>query len=359
MNTTINVTRPFLPSFETYGTYLQGIWQRNWLTNNGPLVQELESKLKQYLGVKHVFFTNNGTIAIQIAVKALELKGQIITTPFSYVATTNSILWENCTPVFADINNTDFNIDPEKIIPLINENTTGILATHVYGNPCDVVSIKNIADKYNLKVIYDGAHAFGSTLHGEQVLSFGDIATCSFHATKLFHTVEGGCIITEDDALAEKIKLYRSFGHVGDDYFSIGINGKNSEVHAAMGLSIFPMIEQLIEKRRSLAVLYTSLLEGLPLQMPTSMEGTDFNNGYYPIIAATEEYLLKIKTTLAAEGINTRRYFYPSLNNLPHYKGESCPISESVSLRSLALPIYYDLEAADVERICTVIKTCY
>lgn len=355
----INVTQPYLPPYEEYEKYLKGIWERKWLTNNGPLVIELEKKLKNYLGVKHLLYVNNGTIALQIAIKALNLKGSIITTPFSYVATTNSILWENCHPVFADIKNTDFNIDPKKIIPLIDKETSAILATHVYGNPCDVKAIEKIALENNLKVIYDGAHAFDTKLNGQQVLSFGDIATCSFHATKLFHTIEGGAIITNDDTLAEKMLLYRQFGHRGDEYFSIGINGKNSEFHAAMGLCVLPMMNKFIADRKTTAELYYLLLAGLPLQTPTAIAGTNYNYSYYPIIIDCEERLLHIKAILQQNDVNTRRYFYPSLNNLPQHKGEVCEVSESVSVRALALPMYYHIEKEIVSKICNLIKTCF
>ena len=355
----INVTQPYLPPYEEYEKYLKGIWERKWLTNHGPLVLKLEENLKNYLGVKHLFYVNNGTIALQIAIKAFNLKGNIITTPFSYVATTNSILWENCKPVFADIQNTDFNIDPEKIIPLIDGNTCAILATHVYGNPCEVKSIEKIAKEYKLKVIYDGAHAFGTLLNGQNVLSFGDIATCSFHATKLFHTIEGGAIITDDDELAEKILLYRQFGHIGDEYFSIGINGKNSEFHAAMGLCILPMMEVIIENRKTTSELYDAALSNLPFQKPHAIKGTIYNYSYYPVLIDSQERLLDIKSLLEQNNISTRRYFYPSLNNLPQFKGESCPISESVSIKVLALPLYYNLEKETVLKICDLIKTCF
>ncbi|HEV7780588.1 MAG TPA: DegT/DnrJ/EryC1/StrS family aminotransferase [Chitinophagaceae bacterium] len=355
----INVTQPYLPAYEEYEHYLKGIWERKWLTNNGPLVQELEVKLKEYLGVKHLLYMNNGTIALQIAIKALGVKGEIITTPFSYVATTNSILWEGCTPVFADIKEHDLNIDPEKITPLINKNTVAILATHVYGNPCDVEAIGKIAQAHNLKVIYDGAHAFGAELNGKQVLSFGDIATCSFHATKIFHTIEGGCVITNDDALAEKMTLYRQFGHAGDNHFSIGINGKSSEFHAAMGLCLLPMMEQFVEKRKQLTALYDQSLQELPLQRPEPLTGTVCNYSYYPVITDSETRLLAIRAVLEKNNIFTRRYFYPSLNNLPQYKGEPCPVSESASLRALALPIYYTLQEKELVQICDLIKTCF
>lgn len=352
----INVTQPFLPPLEDYEKFLKQIWDRKWLTNNGPLVQDFEKKMKKYLGVKHFFFTNNGTIAIQIAIKALEIKGEIITTPFSYVATTNSIIWEGCKPIFADINAIDFNIDPIKIIPLINENTIAILATHVYGNPCDIKAIEEIALRHDLKVIYDGAHAFGTTFNDKQLLSFGDISTCSFHATKLFHTTEGGAIITNDDALAEKIMLYRQFGHIGDQYYSIGINGKSSEIHAAMGLSIFPYIEDILAKRKVICEEYDKCLEGLGLLRPNGIKGTQYNNSYYPVVFHNEKQLIKTKEYLANCSIFTRRYFYPSLNTLPFVNGDICPISEDIAKRVLALPLYYDLPVSEVETIVNYLK---
>ena len=235
----INVTKTFLPPLDEYIKYLEKIWETHWVTNQGPLAEDLESKLKEYLNVKNLLLVSNGTIALQLAIKALNLKDEIITTPYSYVATTNSILWENCTPVFCDIENKTFCIDADKIEKLINENTSAILATHVYGFPCDVVKIKSLADKYNLKVIYDGAHAFGVNYKNQSLLNFGDISTVSFHATKIFHTIEGGAVITNEDKLNEKLFLYRAFGHLDDEYFSIGINGRTSEFHAAMGCLLY------------------------------------------------------------------------------------------------------------------------
>ncbi len=355
----INISRPYLPTLELYNQYLAGIWERQWLTNNGPLVQELEDKLKKYLGVKHLLYVNNGTIALQIAIKALGASGEIITTPFSYVATTNTILWEQCKPVFADINISDYNIDVKKIETLITTDTIAILATHVYGNPCDVDALKKIADKHSIKIIYDGAHAFGAAYNAKQLLSYGDIATCSFHATKIFHTVEGGAIITNDDALAQKMLLYRQFGHIGDEHFSIGVNGKNSEIHAAMGLCLLPMMPQFIEKRKQLAALYTQTLINLPVQFPVPLPNTVYNYSYYPVVFDTEQRLNTVIDRLKENGVNARRYFYPSLNNLPQFKGEACPVSESISKRVIALPLYYELEERQVNDICNVIKTCY
>lgn len=355
----ISVTKPYLPPLEVYNSYLNGIWERHWLTNNGPLVQELEEKLKNYLGVKHVMYVNNGTIALQIAIKALGMKGEIITTPFSYVATTNSILWEGCTPVFADIKISDCNIDPEKIEPLITKDTIAILATHVYGNPCDVDAIEKIAAKHNLKVVYDAAHAFAAQYQGKQILSYGDIATCSFHATKIFHTIEGGAIITNDDELAKKMTLYRQFGHIADDHYSIGINGKSSEFHAAMGLCLLPMMDEFIADRKKTSMLYDELLQDLPLRKPEPLAGNDYNYSYYPVITDNEEKLFSIRDLLQQHEVNTRRYFFPSLNKLPQYTGEDCEVSESLSLRALALPLFYKMSETDVRKICNLIKSCF
>lgn len=355
----ITVTKPFLPPFEEYSRYLSEIWQRNWLTNNGPCVQQLEEQLKNFLHVNHLIYVNNGTIALQIALKAMGATGEVITTPFSYVATTNSLLWEGCKPVFADIKNTDCNIDPEKIIPLISKKTTAILATHVYGNPCDTYAIEKIGKDHGLKVLYDGAHAFGTMYKNKPLLSYGDISTCSFHATKLFHTVEGGAIITNDDELSKKMILYRQFGHIGDEYFSIGINGKSSELHAAMGLCLLPRLNEFIEKRKSIAASYDKFLKDLPLQRPVAMDGTEYNFSYYPVITDSEERVLCIQALLQKNDIGTRRYFYPSLNHLPQYHGEDCPVSESISPRVLALPVYHELAVDDVERIADLIKTCF
>lgn len=353
----INVTKTFLPPFEDYTATLKRAWDKAWLTNNGELVQELEAKLKEYLGVKHLLFTNNGTVVLQMAIKAYNITKEIITTPFSYVATTNAILWEGCQPVFVDINNRDFCIDADKIEAAITENTEAILATHVYGLPCEIEKIETIAQKHNLKVIYDGAHAFGCVYKGKSLLSYGDISTCSFHATKIFHTVEGGCIITNDDEVARKLMLYRQFGHIGDDYFSMGINGKNSEFHAAMGLCVLPHIMEIIENRKERAELYNTLLDFTKLTRPASVMLEQYNYAYYPVLFKSEEQLITAKKLLIENNVNPRRYFYPSLNKLPFYDELiDCPISEEVSRKVLCLPLYYDLSLEDVNKISQLIK---
>jgi dTDP-4-amino-4,6-dideoxygalactose transaminase len=355
----INVTKSYLPPLAEYTSYLEGIWETGWLTNNGPLVQRLEQELRLYLGgqATQIQFTSNGTIALQIAIKALELGGEIITTPFSYVATTTAILWEKCEPIFVDVEPHTYCIDVSKIEAAITPRTSAILATHVYGYPCDVLAIEAIAQRYNLKVIYDGAHAFGVRVHGRSLLSYGDLTTCSFHATKLFHTIEGGGIVMNDSELARKIWFLKSFGHVGDEYFTIGVNGKNSEFHAAMGLCNLPRVPTFIADRRALAELYLSKLVGLPLYFPTPIEDSlEYNYSYFPVVFTSESHLLQVKNELAAQNVNTRRYFFPSLNQLPYHKGAICPVSEDVSRRVLCLPFYQQLEPEQVIRISDIIR---
>jgi dTDP-4-amino-4,6-dideoxygalactose transaminase len=291
----INVTKTYLPPFDEYTSVLKRAWDKAWITNNGELVQELEAKLKEYLGVKHLWFTSNGTIVLQMALKALDITKEVITTPMSYVATTNAILWEGCTPVFTDIEPASFCIDPYKIEAAITENTQAILATHVYGLPCNIEQIQLIAQRHRLKVIYDGAHAFGCNYRGKSLLNYGDISTCSFHATKLFHTVEGGCIICNDDELAEKLYLYRSFGHKGDDYYTVGINAKNSEMHAAMGLCNLPKVKELIEERKKIFSIYDNLLNFNKISKPFCPVDFDYNYSYYPVVFESEEKMLKVK----------------------------------------------------------------
>lgn len=286
----IPVTKPFMPPKKEYEDYLKGIWEREYITNNGPLVRQLEAKLKEYLNTKNVLFTSNGTIALQIAIKALDLKGEIITTPFSYVATTSSIVWEGCTPVFVDIEPNTLNINPALIEASITEKTSGILATHVFGNPCDIDSIKSIADKYNLKVIYDAAHCFGSLYKDKSVFEYGDISTASFHATKLFHTVEGGGIFSDDDELIQKMEYMRNFGHAGFGKFNgIGINGKNSEFHAAMGLCNLNFMNEVLEKRKHQCLRYDDLLQNIPLKRISIENDALWNYSYYPVIFNTRK----------------------------------------------------------------------
>lgn len=353
----IQVTKTYLPDFDQYVSYLRKIWDTAYLTNNGPLVQELENKLKEYLGVEQLYFCGNGTIVLQMALKLLDTPGEIITTPFSYVATTNVVLWENCEPVFVDIDPKTYCINPTLIEAAITEKTRAILATHVYGNACDVAAIEDIAKRHHLLVIYDGAHAFGAKLNGESLLAFGDFATCSFHATKLFHTVEGGIIIANDAKWHEKLHLMRAFGHRGDDYYFVGINGKNSEIHAAMGLCNLPVVPELIAARKAVCDLYDSLLDWCHLRAPQWVKGLDRNYSYYPVVFETEEKMLSTKEVLNQNNIYPRRYFYPSLNKLSFLTSSvSCPISEEISLRVLCLPLHAELPDNDVRLITALIN---
>lgn len=353
----INVTRSYLPPLGEYVKYLERIWESGWLTNHGPLVQELETKLAEYLGVPYVHYVSNGTIAIQIALRALEIQGEVITTPFSYVATTNSILWEHCQPVFVDIDARTFCIDPQKIEAAITERTQAILAVHVYGYPSDVKAIEVIAQKYNLKVIYDAAHAFGCKVGDSSLLNFGDLSTISFHATKLFHTVEGGAIVTHTSQMADRINKIKSFGHLGDEYFMLGVNGKNSEFHAAMGLCVLPNVAGIVQRRRSVCEAYNAELSDLGIVFTNITKGYEYNFAYYPVIFQNETQLLAVMQILNLNQVNPRRYFYPSLNMLPFLKTkESCPVSEDISSRVLCLPLYDGLENQDVFRISTLIR---
>lgn len=358
MREKIFVTRSFLPPREQYDRYLDGIWQSHYLTNNGPLVNELEARLKRAIKAEHLFFTGNGTIALQFAIRALDLQGEIITTPFSYVASTTSILWERCTPVYADIDPRTCNIDPAQIERHITERTSAILATHVYGLACDVEAIERIADKHGLKVIYDGAHAFGSQYKGRSLMTFGDVTTGSFHATKIFHTVEGGCVVVRDADVAKRVHLMRQFGHVGDEHFMVGVNGKNSEFHAAMGLAVldhFPMI--MADRRdqwRRYALAFADHDGCTVLQLDRDLE---YNHSYFPLIFDTPERMSRAQEELVKEDIFPRRYFYPSLDDLPYVKNTApCPISRRIASSVLCLPQYMGLSNEDQDRVIAAIR---
>lgn len=352
----IPVVKPFLPPFEEYKLLLEGIWERCWLTNMGPLATELENKLQKTLNVSNLLFVTNGTVALQMAIKALDLKGEIITTPFSFVATTSTIVWEGCTPVFVDIDRNNLTIDATKIEKAITANTVAILATHVYGNPCDVEAIDIIAKKYNLKVIYDGAHAFGVEYKGKSIFEYGDISTCSLHATKLYHSTEGGFVVTKDKDLNIKLQRIRNFGISGFDTFSdLGLNGKNSEVHAAMGIVNLKYIENIHSKRKLLYETYTEGLRGFAAVQPIWREGATMNYPYYPLVLESEELLLCVREALLQEDIHLRRYFYPSLaSSLPYLPEQLLEVTEDIAKRAICLPFYYDLEVKDVKRICEI-----
>jgi dTDP-4-amino-4,6-dideoxygalactose transaminase len=354
----INVTKTFFPPLEEYQLQLKRIWENQWLTNRGELVIELENKLKEYLAVSNITLMNNGTIPLQIALKIMGNKGEIITTPFSYVATTAAIVWENCTPVFVDIHPDYLTIDETKIEAVITDKTTCILATHVFGNPCNIEAIESIAKKYNLKVIYDAAHAFGVTYNNQSIFDFGDVSTCSFHATKLFHTAEGGALFCKEAQLHHQLFYSHNFGHNGPlDFYGLGINGKISELQAAMGLAVFPYIETILATRKAIVDYYDRNLDFLILKKIKIRENTQWNYSYYPVVFETEEQLLKVQKALNEQQIFPRRYFYPSLNTVPYVSEVSMPFSESVANRILCLPLFHDLATSDVQKIVQQVNT--
>ncbi len=353
----ITVTKTFFPPIEEYQLQLQRVWKNQWLTNRGELLLELEEKLKEHLSVSNIIITNNGTIPLQIALKLLGKGGEIITTPFSYVATTAAIVWENCTPVFVDIHPEFLTIDENKIEAAITDKTTAILATHVFGNPCNVEVIEAIAKKHNLKVIYDAAHCFDVKYKSQSIFNYGDMSSCSFHATKLFHTGEGGAIFCNDITLQKQFYYSHNFGHKTKlDFHGLGINGKISELNAAMGLSVFPYMNLIISERKKVVEYYNTFLDFSKLKKMQIRENTDWNYSYYPILFNNEATLLSIETKLMNEDIIARRYFYPSLNNLPYCENVEMPISDSIAERVLCLPLYVGLETKDIEKIVRIIN---
>lgn len=354
----INVTKTFLPKQEEYIKYLNRAWNKVWLTNRGELTLELEDKLKKHLKVPNIIITNNGTIPIQIALKILGNHGEIITTPFSYVATTSSIIWENCEPVFVDIHPEYLTIDETKIENAITPKTTAILATHVFGNPCAVNEIEQIAKKHNLYVIYDAAHAFGVTYDNQSIFNFGDVSTCSFHATKIFHTGEGGAMFSNNNELNHKLFYSHNFGHNGPlNFHGLGINAKISELQSAMGLAVFDCIDEIFEERKKVVDFYNSNLNFENIQPLKIRENTIWNYSYYPVIFDTEETLLKIQEELIKQQIIPRRYFYPSLNTIEFVEGEKMPISESIASRILCLPLFVGLKKEELSLITSIINS--
>lgn len=353
----IPVTKTFLPPIEEYTQWVQKAFDNQWLTNRGELIKLLEEKLKSYLGINWITITNNGTIPLQIALKLLGKQGEVITTPFSYVATTAAIVWENCTPVFVDIHPEYLTIDETKIEAAITDKTTAILATHVFGNTCCVEEIERIAKKYNLAVIYDAAHSFGAKYNGKSVFEYGDVSTCSFHATKLFHTGEGGAMFCNDEKLQHQLFYSHNFGHKGPlDFHGLGINAKISELQGAMGLAVFNHLEEIFEGRKQVVEQYDAQIDFSKVQKMKIRANTEWNYSYYPIIFESEEKLLEVQKQLNARNIFPRRYFYPSLNTIEYTRGETMPISESIARRILCLPLYVGVGADNVQLICKTIN---
>lgn len=353
----INVTKTFLPTIEAYQSYLNRAWEKVWLTNRGELTLELEQRIKNNYQINNIIITNNGTIPLQIALKLLGNQGEIITTPFSYVATTSAIIWENCKPVFVDIHPEYLSIDETKIEAAITPNTTAILATHVFGNPCHVEAIEKIAKKHNLSVIYDAAHCFGVTYNNYSIFNYGDVSTCSFHATKIFHTGEGGAMFCNDENLYHKLYYSHNFGHNGPlDFHGLGINAKISELQSAMGLAVFDHLDFIFSERKKVVDFYLENLDFTTISTMKIRENTQWNYSYFPVIFNSEEELLKVQQKLNEAEIFPRRYFYPSLNRIDFVNGEEMPISESIASRILCLPLYVGLTEEELQLIVNLIN---
>jgi dTDP-4-amino-4,6-dideoxygalactose transaminase len=359
-NNRINVTEAFVPDSKLYMSYLQKAFDSKWLTNRGPLCMELEDKLKSFLNVSHIILMNNGTLPIQIALKILGGQGEIITTPFSYVATTASIVWENCTPVFVDIDPDYLTIDETKIEAAITTKTTCILATHVFGNPCNVEEIERIAKKHNLYVIYDAAHCFGVEYKGKSIFESGDISTVSFHATKIFHTGEGGALFSNNTIIQEEAYYKHNFGHKTPDTFNgPGINAKISELQSAMGLAVLPFMNGILKERREIIEYYQSNLKLDLFKSIRLRDQTVWNYSYFPLIFESEGDRELVQKALNEKEIFPRRYFYPSLNTLEYVTSREMKVSESIASRILCLPLYVGLKEDELKLIVQTILSVF
>lgn len=353
----INVTKTFLPSIDEYKDILKESWEKNWITNRGSLIHKLEDKIKEYTGSCDFITMTNGTLPIQIALKTLDIKGEVITTPFSYIATTSGILWENCTPVFVDIDPQYLTINEDFIESKITKKTTAILATHVFGNPCHIEKIEKIANKHDLHVIYDAAHCFGVKYKNKSIFNYGDISTCSFHATKIFHTGEGGALFSHKPEIIKKAFSLHNFGHNGPNLIeNIGINAKISELQAAMGLSVLPYMDKILEYRKKIIKCYLSKINFENTRTFKLRENTEWNFSYFPIILENEKAMLNLLKTFSENNIFPRRYFYPSLNKLNFLDETNCKISENISSKIICLPLYHGLEMEKADQICSIIN---
>ena len=367
MKKQILVTRSSLPTMEEYVREISSIWENHWLTNMGEKHQALQTQLSKYLGVKHTSLFTNGHAALECILETLELEGEVITTPYTFTSTTNAIVRKNLSPVFCDINPIDFNIDVEKIEALITPRTCAIVPVHVYGNPCNVEAIERIAAKHGLKVIYDAAHAFGVKKNGIPIGQFGDASMFSFHATKVFNTIEGGAVVFSDDTLEEKLNRSKNFGISGpENVVSCGSNAKMNEFCAAMGLCNLRHVQEAIESRKRIVDLYNKLLSGIPgIQLNVIAKNVESNYAYYPIVIHPEYAHCSrddIFTALAENHIGARKYFYPLTSQAKYFQGkinpEETPVALRVSQRVLTLPLYEGLESEAVKEICSIIRNC-
>ena len=365
-NKTITVTSPLLPDLKEFERMLEDIWQRKWLTNNGYYHKELEKALAEYLGVPYISLFTNGTLPLITALQAMRITGEVITTPYSFVATTHSIWWNNLKPVFVDVEEETGNIDPEKIEAAITPRTTAIMPVHVYGTPCNTKRIQEIADIYGLKVIYDAAHAFGVKVNGESILKAGDMSTLSFHATKVYNTVEGGALVCSDEATKKRIDYLKNFGFAGETtVVAPGINSKMDEIRSAYGLLNLKQVDQAIAKRKHVAELYKAVLKDVPgIRFLSDIDDVHHNYSYFPIFITENEYGISrddLYNKLKENNILGRRYFYPLISNFPVYRGlesanpANLPIATKLADQVLCLPMYADLTDNDVSRILQVV----
>lgn len=363
----IYVTSPLLPPLTEFTQYLQDIWDRKWVTNNGHYHQELEKKLCEYLGVEHLSLFTNGTLPLITALQALRITGEVITTPYSFVATAHSIWWNGLKPVFVDVEEKTGNMDPALIEQAITPVTTAIMPVHVYGNPCDTLAIQEVADRYGLAVIYDAAHAFGVNVNDESILNFGDMSTLSFHATKTYNTIEGGALVVNDSRTKKRIDYLKNFGFADEvTVVAPGINSKMDELRAAFGLLNLKLIDTVIEKRKQIAKTYREYLREVKgITFFEDLLNVRHNYSYFPVFINESEFGMSrdcLYQKLKDNGIFGRRYFYPLISDFPVYKGlpssapERLPVARKMANEVICLPIYPDLELKEVERIYRVIK---
>ena len=364
-NKEITVTSPLLPSLDDFIPMLKDIWDRKWLTNNGHYHRELEKALAEYLGVEYLSLFTNGTLPLITALQALRITGEVITTPYSFVATTHSIWWNGLKPVFVDVEEETGNINPEKIEEAITPHTTAIIPVHVYGTPCNMKRIKEIADIYGLKIIYDAAHAFGVKKDGESILKAGDMSTLSFHATKVYNTIEGGALICHDEATKKRIDFLKNFGFANETtVVAPGINSKMDEIRAAYGLLNLKQVDSAIAKRKAIAEKYRAALKDEPgIRCLNDIEGVRHNYAYFPIFISQEYGISRdaLYEKLKEHNIYGRRYFYPLISTFSAYKGldsakpSNLPVAYKLADQVLCLPMFADLQNEDVERIINII----
>ena len=368
-NKPVYVTRPFLPPLSEFTKHLTEIWENKWLTNHGPVEQRLEEALARLYKTTNICLFNNGTQALQIALQGMNITGEAITTPFTFVATTHALYWNKIRPVFCDIEPKYYSIDPDKIENLITPRTTAIVAVHVYGFPCHLEKLKHIAQKHDLYLIYDAAHAFGVNIGGKSIANFGDVSMFSFHATKLYHSFEGGMLIFKDDRLKNTFNYLKNFGfNSNGEVVMPGTNAKMSEVHAVMGLLLLDYLDDIIAKQKNLTACYREMLSEIPgvsvyPELPTEV---DYNYSYLPVEIYDEEFGMnrdRLYETLIKYNVFSRPYFYPLVSDIACYKSpplaDSLDVARSVSKRILALPMYSDLKIDEVYKICEIIKHIY